>query len=195
MIEGDSPTSKVQSLFVGKIARETTEDELRSIFEQYGKVEQFKMMPAKGVKTRCAFITFSSKQESDRAIQMLHNKEINGQEIRVVYSDRENEGRQRDRRPREEDRRRFDDYYDRRPIRRDSPVRRERSPIRHERRGYDLDEISTSIDQLEFKVDDLRRDSRTRHSSRNIEDIRRYLGRIEEIKEILYSELDRYERR
>lgn len=53
------------ALFVAGVSLNTTEGELREIFQQYGKIIEFEM------KRNFAFITFEEKSEAEAAMTKL----------------------------------------------------------------------------------------------------------------------------
>lgn len=67
-------TSKI---FVGHLSEQTTEEALRTVFEQFGEVKQLDL------RTGFAFVLFGSEEEAQRAIEAMHDKELDGNRIRV----------------------------------------------------------------------------------------------------------------
>ncbi|KNG81396.1 glycine-rich RNA-binding protein [Aspergillus nomiae NRRL 13137] len=72
-------------LFVGNLAWNTTDEVLRSVFEQYGTVEE--CMVVKDRETQrsrgFAFVTYSSAEEAQTAMNGLNEEEVDGRRIRV----------------------------------------------------------------------------------------------------------------
>lgn len=64
-------------VFVGKIPRDLFEDEIVPVFEEVGRIYELRlMMDFSGFNRGYAFVTFSCKEEANRAIKMLDNYEI-----------------------------------------------------------------------------------------------------------------------
>ena len=82
-------------LFVGNIPFSSTEDSLRDLFSQVGEVIEVAMMNDRetGRPRGFAFVTMSSSEEAERAIQEIHGKDLDGRELSV------NEARPREERP------------------------------------------------------------------------------------------------
>ena len=63
-----------RKLFVGMIARTTTEDELRTMFAPFGNIEELAVLRgADGAGKGCAFVKYHTRQEAHSAAQVLHN--------------------------------------------------------------------------------------------------------------------------
>ncbi|KAM9836867.1 putative RNA-binding protein 46 [Aulostomus maculatus] len=75
-------------VFVGKIPRDMYEDELVPLFERPGRIYEFRlMMEFSGENRGYAFVMYTSRDASQRAIQMLDNYEIRpGKYIGVCVS-------------------------------------------------------------------------------------------------------------
>lgn len=67
-------------IFIGNLAQETTSDELRSLFSQYGKIAECTIVKNFG------FVHMDSKAEAEEAIRNLHHYELNGQPMNVELS-------------------------------------------------------------------------------------------------------------
>ncbi len=74
----------MKKLFVGSISFQTTEDSLKSFFEQIGQVESVKIIidRATGRSKGFAFVEMSDS-DADRAIAELNGKELDGRTIVV----------------------------------------------------------------------------------------------------------------
>lgn len=61
-------------LFVGSVARNMTEQDVRQIFEPYGKIEEVVVLKDPGTKQSrgCAFVKFAYKEQALQAIKALH---------------------------------------------------------------------------------------------------------------------------
>ncbi|XP_046905323.1 RNA-binding protein 4.1-like isoform X1 [Hypomesus transpacificus] len=69
-------------IFVGNLATSTTEEELRSLFTQYGKISECDILKNYG------FVHMSSQTEAEEAIRNLHHYELNGEAMNVEMSKR-----------------------------------------------------------------------------------------------------------
>ncbi|XP_021774272.1 flowering time control protein FCA-like isoform X1 [Chenopodium quinoa] len=83
-------------LFVGSVPRTVTEEEIRPLFEEQGKVLEVALIKDKrtGQQQGCCFIKYGTSEEADRAIRALHNQyTLPGglAPIQVRYADGERE--------------------------------------------------------------------------------------------------------
>ncbi|KAJ8262444.1 hypothetical protein GJAV_G00166560 [Gymnothorax javanicus] len=85
--EGPPPPHGCE-VFVGKIPRDMYEDELVPVFEQAGRIYEFRlMMEFSGENRGYAFVMYTTKEAAQRAIQLLDNFEIRpGKPIGVCVS-------------------------------------------------------------------------------------------------------------
>ncbi|CAL8377071.1 unnamed protein product [Boreogadus saida] len=67
-------------IFIGNLAAETTTDDLRSLFSQYGKIAECDIVKNFG------FVHMDDKSEAEEAIRNLHHYELNGQPMNVELS-------------------------------------------------------------------------------------------------------------
>ncbi|KPJ62193.1 hypothetical protein AMK68_05205 [candidate division KD3-62 bacterium DG_56] len=67
-----------KTLYVGNLTYDTTEDELRTLFEQWGPVEQVRLVSNKGF----AFVDVPDDKAAD-AISALNGQEFKGRGLRV----------------------------------------------------------------------------------------------------------------
>jgi len=82
-------------LYVGNLSFNTTEDDLRDQFEQFGKVVEVGLVTDRetGRSRGFAFVTMGSASEGEAAIQALEGKDFQGRNLTV------NEARPREDRP------------------------------------------------------------------------------------------------
>ncbi len=75
----------MNNILVGNLSPSATEQDIRSVFEQHGTVERFKMMidfktdQPKGF----AFVQMRKDAEAERAIAAIDGTELSGRPIRV----------------------------------------------------------------------------------------------------------------
>lgn len=76
-------------LLVRNLARTTTEDELRSLFEQYGQVQSCNLVmdPVSGKSKGFGFIEIPKPAEARTAIRELNQTSLAGNSIRVKAAD------------------------------------------------------------------------------------------------------------
>jgi cold-inducible RNA-binding protein len=84
-------------LYVGNLSFETSEADLRSIFEQFGNVTEIHLVSDRetGRSRGFAFVTMSNAAEGRAAIGTLHGKQFGGRALTV------NEARPREDRPKQ----------------------------------------------------------------------------------------------
>jgi RNA recognition motif-containing protein len=76
-------------LLVRNLARSTSENELRSLFEQYGQVQYCNLVidPASGKSKGFGFIELPKPAEARMAIRELNQTSLDGNSIRVKAAD------------------------------------------------------------------------------------------------------------
>ena len=79
-------------LLVRNLARETTEAELRALFEEYGKVQACTLVMDKvsGGSKGFGFVEIPKAGEAKAAMKNLNGKEISGNKIRVKKAESSN---------------------------------------------------------------------------------------------------------
>ncbi|KAH0792813.1 RNA recognition motif domain containing protein [Histomonas meleagridis] len=157
-------------LYIGNISYETTEDELRDKFSQFGTISRVKIPRPRGSHAGYAFIDVPDKDDASRMIESMNETEFGGRRIYVEFSDgkgrRRDDSRRRSRHDRHERRRSrsYDDYYSPPPRRRYRDDRRSR----RSRNAYD-DYYSPPPRRSRDRYDDYspppRRSSRDRYDS------------------------------
>ena len=77
------------SIFVAKLDFNATEDQLKSLFEEYGRVNRITIAKDRetGKPRGFAFVEMADESEADQAIQALENYVINGRNIAVKKAD------------------------------------------------------------------------------------------------------------
>ncbi|KAL3617202.1 hypothetical protein CASFOL_038949 [Castilleja foliolosa] len=83
-------------LFVGSVPRTATEDDIRPLFDNHGRVLEVALIKDKrtGHQQGCCFIKYATSEEADRAIRELHNQHTlpgGVGPIQVRYADGERE--------------------------------------------------------------------------------------------------------
>jgi len=86
----------MKSVFVGSLPNNTTEAELRTLFEAHGAVEKVSIMTDKetGRSRGFAFVEMTDTSEADKAIAALNGTELGGRALTI------NEARPKSDRPR-----------------------------------------------------------------------------------------------
>ncbi len=74
-----------KKLFVGNISWGTTDEDFKALFEQYGEVEDSVIIKDKfsGRSKGFGFVTFTNAEDADKAIEALHDKEVDGRPLVV----------------------------------------------------------------------------------------------------------------
>ncbi len=73
---GERPDEKEFKLYVCMLSRQSTEAEVRAIFEQYGQLnEVFIIRSREGNQSKgAAFIKFTNREDAERSIAAIHDK-------------------------------------------------------------------------------------------------------------------------
>lgn len=73
------------NIYVGNLAREVTEEQLRQTFETHGQVGSVSIIKDKfsGQSRGFGFVEMPSKEEAQAAIQELDGKDLSGRTIKV----------------------------------------------------------------------------------------------------------------
>jgi RNA recognition motif-containing protein len=74
-----------QNLFVGNLSYDTTEEKLRTLFDEFGQTESVRLISDRytGRSRGFAFVEMSTEQAAEEAISGMNNKQIDGREIKV----------------------------------------------------------------------------------------------------------------
>lgn len=72
-------------IYVGNLSYNTTEDELRDYFAQFGTIEDIKLIIdfTTGRSKGFGFITFASAQESEAAVNAANGVDMGGRKLKV----------------------------------------------------------------------------------------------------------------
>jgi RNA recognition motif-containing protein len=72
-------------LYVGNLSYETTEGDLRTAFEGFGKVSSVNIVTDKytGKSRGFGFVEMDSTDEANEAISNLHDSELNGRNLNI----------------------------------------------------------------------------------------------------------------
>ncbi|MSO20916.1 MAG: RNA-binding protein [Acidobacteria bacterium] len=70
----------MKNLFVGNMSFQTTEDQLRAMFEPFGAIERVSVVTDRdsGLPRGFAFVEMTNDDEAGRAIEALNGKEVDG---------------------------------------------------------------------------------------------------------------------
>jgi RNA recognition motif-containing protein len=73
------------NIYVGNVPFQSSEDQLKELFEQYGQVEQAKIIVdrATGRSKGFGFVEMSERDEGLKAIEELDSKDFMGRTLRV----------------------------------------------------------------------------------------------------------------
>ncbi|EGG24599.1 RNA-binding region RNP-1 domain-containing protein [Cavenderia fasciculata] len=82
-------SSAENEVFVGGIARNTTEEELQDLFSTIGNVKQVRIMKdrSNGENKGYGFVSFANKSNCKEAVVQFNNKEFKGKNLRVKFSE------------------------------------------------------------------------------------------------------------
>ncbi len=75
----------MKNLFVGNVSFQTSEAELRAMFEQFGEVARVNVVTDRntGRARGFAFVEMTNDEEAAKAIGALNGKEVNGRTLNV----------------------------------------------------------------------------------------------------------------
>jgi cold-inducible RNA-binding protein len=75
----------VKNIFVGNLSFNTTEDELRKVFEAYGQVDRVSILTDRetGRSRGFAFVEMTNTEEGEKAIAGLNGTQLGGRTINV----------------------------------------------------------------------------------------------------------------
>lgn len=79
-------------IYVGNLSYNTTEDELRDYFSQYGNIEDIKLIIdfSTGRSKGFGFITYGSDQECEMAVEKSNGVELSGRKLKVNIAREDN---------------------------------------------------------------------------------------------------------
>lgn len=82
---GDNQTVNPRKMFVGNLSWNLTSDDLRQLFAEFGTVEDAVVLTDKfsGRSKGFGFVTMSTDEEAQAAIEALNEKEVDGRNIVV----------------------------------------------------------------------------------------------------------------
>jgi len=80
--------SDMKSLFVGNLDSETTQEELRQLFETYGEVVQVHIIRDRdsGLPRGFAFVEMTNEAEAEKAIRALNGSILRDRTLSVSYA-------------------------------------------------------------------------------------------------------------
>lgn len=82
------------NVFVGNLSFQTTQDDLMSIFSQYGAVERVNLVTDRmtGQPRGFAFVEMSTRSEAESAISALNGSDLHGRTLNVNEARPKTEG-------------------------------------------------------------------------------------------------------
>lgn len=85
------------NIYVGNLNYNLSEDELRSIFEEFGEVVSAKIIMDKysGRSKGFGFVEMADNEEANAAIEALNDKDVGGRNIKVNKAREKTEDRRR----------------------------------------------------------------------------------------------------
>ena len=74
------------NIYVGNLSTQTTEDDLKQAFEEFGQVESVNIIKDKfsGESRGFGFVQMPSKEEAQAAVEAMNEKELNGNALNVA---------------------------------------------------------------------------------------------------------------
>ena len=85
LVRKDRKEGTLKNIFVGNLSFNTSEDELRQIFETYGQVERVSILTDRetGRSRGFGFVEMTNPEEGDKAITGLNGSQFGGRTINV----------------------------------------------------------------------------------------------------------------
>ena len=76
------------NIYVGNVSYNSTEEDLGNLFSEYGTVSSVKIIINKhtGRSKGFGFVEMSSEEEAAKAVEMFHEKEMEGRKLIVNYA-------------------------------------------------------------------------------------------------------------
>ena len=73
------------NIYVGNLARQVTDEELRKAFEEFGQVAEARLIMDKfsGESKGFGFVEMPSKEEAEKAIEEMNGKDLKGRALNV----------------------------------------------------------------------------------------------------------------
>lgn len=79
MAKGGEIASENYSVWVGNLAKEVTEDELRYLFQRFGPIHSVKIPESRGgQEKRFGFVNFHNEEDARKATSQMNNKRLLG---------------------------------------------------------------------------------------------------------------------
>jgi RNA recognition motif-containing protein len=77
------------NIYVGNLAFDVTEDEIKVMFDEFGKVESVKLIKDRfsGRSKGFGFVDMPDNSEADQAIKVLNGNLIKGRHIKINHAD------------------------------------------------------------------------------------------------------------
>ena len=75
----------MKNIFVGNLDFNTSEEELRQMFEAHGQVDRVSIMTDRdtGRSRGFGFVEMATAEEADKAIAQFHGKDLDGRQLKV----------------------------------------------------------------------------------------------------------------
>jgi RNA recognition motif-containing protein len=85
----DERKERSMNIYVGNLSYSITEDDLRSLFGEFGEIESAKVISDRHLRRSkgFGFVEMPSNSEADKAIKALNGKFIDGRNIKVNPAD------------------------------------------------------------------------------------------------------------
>jgi RNA recognition motif-containing protein len=84
----------MKNIYVGNLSFQTTEQEIRSLFEAHGSVDRVNIVTDRdtGQPRGFAFVEMTNNAEGDRAIEAINGKDVGGRVLNVNEARPKSEG-------------------------------------------------------------------------------------------------------
>ena len=84
-VRGQKEGATVKNIFVGNLSFNTTEDELRQLFETYGQVDRVSILTDRetGRSRGFGFVEMTNAEEGEKAIAGLNGSQFGGRTVNV----------------------------------------------------------------------------------------------------------------
>merc|ERR1712190_506194 len=87
--EKSPPPPRGHGVCVQNLSEETTQDELKTLFQPFGEIHSIKVMTTAEGKCRgFAFVNYATIDDANKAVKEMHEKDVGGKQINVALAEK-----------------------------------------------------------------------------------------------------------